>query len=570
MLSLSKHASRRSSFDRLRTRTDKTVAISEDIAMSTTPNIGRFDPITLEVLWTRLISVVDEAAAALVRTSFSTVVRESHDFSCVITDATGRSLVQATDSIPSFIGTLPATIQHFLKEIPPEAMRPGDVIATNDIWQGTGHLPDISVAMPIFFEGKLVGFAGSTAHAPDIGGKIRSPEPREVFEEGFQIPIMKIIDAGKADETFLRLLRKNVRAPDQVVGDLWAQVTALELMEDRVTTLMREYKLATLGDLAAEIRDRSERAMRDAIRALPDGVYRSELKTDGLTVPLDLKVTLTVKGDTVHADFAGSSPQVDRAINCALCYTYAMTAYAVKCAAAPNLPNNDGATAPITVSAPAGSIVNPVFPASGGSRALTGHFVPTLIFGALAQVVPERVTAGTGSPLWCINQSGVRPDGRTYVSLFFFNGGMGAAVSKDGESCLSWPSNISSTPTEVMEQLAPMRVHYRRLRPGSAGQGRHRGGLGQDILIENLAQGRSTVSFLAERTKAPAPGVAGGGNGECGEVRINGELVDPKSLHTLQTGDKILLRTPGGGGYGKAEERDARLAELDRVRGYVG
>ena len=187
-------------------------------------------------------------------------------------------------------------------------------------------------------------------------------------------------------------------------------------------------------------------------------------------MPLDLKVKLTIAGDEVHADFTGSSPQVDKAINCAMCYTYAMTAYAVKCAAAPNLPNNEGATAPITVSAPEGSIVNPVFPASGGSRALTGHFVPTLIFGALAQVVPERVAAGTGSPLWCINQSGVRPDGKTYVSLFFFNGGMGATAAKDGESCMSWPSNISSTPTEVMEQLAPMRVHYRRMRPGSAGR----------------------------------------------------------------------------------------------------
>lgn len=535
----------------------------------TTPTPAHFDPITLEVLWTRLISSVDEAAAALVRTSFSTVVRESHDFSCVITDADGRSLVQATDSIPSFIGTLPATIQHFLKEIPAGEMKPGDVIATNDIWQGTGHLPDISVAMPIFFEGALVGFAGSTAHAPDIGGKIRSPEPREVFEEGFQIPIMKIVNEGRPDESFLKLLRKNVRAPDQVVGDLWAQVTALELMDDRVQTLMREYKLATLGGLAAEIRDRSERAMRAAIRELPDGVYRSELKTDGLDTPLDLKVTLTIAGDEVLADFTGSSPQVDKAINCAMCYTYAMTAYAVKCAAAPNLPNNEGATAPIRVTAPEGTIVNPVFPASGGSRALTGHFVPTLIYGALAQVVPDRVAAGTGSPLWCINQSGVRPDGKTYVSLFFFNGGMGATATKDGESCMSWPSNISSTPTEVMEQLAPMRVHYRRLRPGSAGQGKHRGGLGQDILIENLADGTSAVSFLAERTKSPAPGIAGGEDGECGELRINGERVDPKSLHTVRKGDQVLLRTPGGGGYGKAAERDAGLRERDKVRGVV-
>ena len=528
---------------------------------------GKFDPITLEVLWTRLISTVDEAAAALVRTSFSTVVRESHDFSCVITDATGRSLVQATDSIPSFIGTLPRTIRHFLDEIPAEEMQPGDVIATNDIWQGTGHLPDISVGKPLFFEGKLVGFAGSTAHAPDIGGKIRSPEAREVFEEGFQIPIMKVIRGGEPDEVFFKLLRKNVRAPDEVVGDFWAQVTALELMEERVTALMRQYEIDTLADLAGEIQSRSERAMRAAIRDLPDGTYKSELKTDGLGVPLQLKVALTIDGDEVSADFAGSSPQVDRAINCAYCYTYAMTAYAVKCAAAPNLPNNEGSVAPIKVTAPESSIINPKFPVSGGSRALTGHFVPTLIFGALAKVVPDRITAGTGSPLWSITQSGVRPDGRSFASLFFFNGGMGATVGKDGENCMSWPSNISSTPTEVIEQLAPLRIKYRRFRPNSGGPGRQRGGLGQDILLENLSATPTAVSFLAERTREAAPGIAGGEDGATGEVRINDERVDAKQQHIVKQGDTILLSTPGGGGYGPVAERDPEAVAADMRKG---
>ena len=530
---------------------------------------GKFDPITLEVLWTRLISIVDEAAAALVRTSFSTVVRESHDFSCVITDATGRSLVQATDSIPSFIGTLPRTVRHFLDEFPADTLEPGDILATNDIWQGTGHLPDISVGKPIFVGDVLVGFAGSTAHAPDIGGRIRSPEAREVFEEGLQIPIMKIIKRGEPDDGFFRVLRKNVRAPDEVVGDLWAQITALELMEERVATLMREYGLTSLGDLAGEIQTRSEQAMRAAIRDLPDGVYRNELKTDGLGAPLELKLALTVDGDEVHADYAGSSAQVDRAINCAYCYTYAMTAYAVKSAAAPTLPNNEGAVAPIKVDVPDGSIINPRWPAPGGSRALTGHFVPTLVFGALAQVVPERITAGTGSPLWSITQSGVKPDGRSYANLFFFNGGMGATHIKDGEHCLSWPSNISSTPTEVIEQLAPMRIHHRTFRPGSGGDGRHRGGLGQEILIENLSPTPTAVAFLAERTKSPAPGIAGGADGATGEVRINGETVDPKRQYMIESGDQVLLRTPGGGGYGDPGERDPALRDADRVKGLL-
>ena len=528
------------------------------------------DPITLEVLWTRLISTVDEAAAALVRTSFSTVVRDSHDFSCVITDASGRSLVQATDSIPSFIATLPATIKHFLDVYPADQLEPGDVLITNDIWMGTGHLPDISVGKPIFHNGKLVGFAGSTAHAPDIGGKIRSPEPREVFEEGFQIPIMKLIKAGEVDETFMRLLRQNVRAPDEVVGDLYAQLTALDLMERRVGDVMTQYELADLAPLESEIQDRSEKAMRAAIRELPDGTYTNEMPTDGLDVPVTLKVAVTIDGDEVRADYTGSSPQVGKAINCAMCYTYAMTVYAVKCAAAPDLPNNEGSVAPISAFAPDRTIVNPLFPASGGSRALIGHFLPALIFGALAQVVPDRIMAGTGSPLWCINLAGVKPNGKPFANLFFFNGGMGATHRTDGQNCLSWPSNISSTPTEVIEQLSPMRIHRRGFRADSGGKGRYRGGLGQEVEFEFLNETPAALAMLAERTKTSAPGIAGGEAGGLGKLEINGVDVDPKAQHIVKQGDRLILATPGGGGYGNVVDRDDSDASRDKSLGYAG
>ena len=529
-----------------------------------------FDPITLEVLWTRLISTVDEAAAALVRTSFSTVVRDSHDFSCVITDASGRSLVQATDSIPSFIATLPATIKHFLDVYPADQLEPDDVLITNDIWMGTGHLPDISVGKPIFHNGKLVGFAGSTAHAPDIGGKIRSPEPREVFEEGFQIPIMKLMKAGDVDETFMRLLRQNVRAPDEVVGDLYAQLTALDLMERRVGDVMTQYELADLAPLASEIQDRSEKAMRAAIRELPDGTYTNEMPTDGLDVPVTLKVAVTIDGDEVRADYTGSSPQVGKAINCAMCYTYAMTVYAVKCAAAPDLPNNEGSVAPISAFAPERTIVNPLFPASGGSRALIGHFLPALIFGALAQVVPDRIMAGTGSPLWCINLAGVKPNGKPFANLFFFNGGMGATHRTDGQNCLSWPSNISSTPTEVIEQLSPMRIHRRGFRADSGGKGRYRGGLGQEVEFEFLNETPAALAMLAERTKTSAPGIAGGEAGGLGKLEINGVDVDPKAQHIVKKGDRLILATPGGGGYGNVVDRDDSDASRDKSLGYAG
>jgi len=530
----------------------------------------RFDAVELELLWRRLISLVDEAAAALVRTSFSTLVRESYDFSCIVTDAAGESLVQATESIPSFIGTLPTTVKHFLRFFSAESLAPGDVLITNDLWLGTGHLPDITIAKPIFRGAKLVAFSASTAHAPDIGGKIRSPEPREVFEEGLQIPPMKLLCAGEPNETLVALIRKNVRTPDETMGDLWAQVVALDLIEDRLLQLMAQAELADLQELAHEIQSRCETAMRAAISALPDGTYHSALHTDGLMdTPIALRMALTVAGDTIAIDYTGTDPQVDRAINCAFCYTYAMSMYGVKICTSPELPNNEGAWRPISISTPPGCIVNPQFPASGGSRMLIGHYLPMLVFGCLGQVVPERVMAACGSPMWGMNQSGLRPDGKPYANMFFYNGGMGGNVRSDGLSCLSWPSNVSSTPIEVSEHIAPLRFHHKRLRPDSGGTGRHRGGLGQEILLESRSVTPIAVSFLAERTRFPAFGIEGGQAGAAGELRINGEQVDPKRQYVLRHGDTVQLSTPGGGGHGNPGTRSEAKRDVDLKFGYV-
>ena len=527
------------------------------------------DAASLEVLWTRLISMADEAAAALVRTSFSTIVRESHDFSCILTDAEGRSIAQATDSIPSFISTLPRTVRHFLREYPAETLAPGDVLITNDPWMGTGHLPDICVAKPIFLEGALLGFAASTAHAPDIGGRVRSPEAREIFEEGLQIPIMKLMSAGRPDETLLRILARNVRTPELTGGDLWAQVTALGLMEARLGALAREYAIVSLEPLSREIRGRTESAMRNAIRSIPDGCHRAALETDGFEEPLRIELALTIADDRAEFDFTGTSPQVDRAINLPLCYTEAMSAYAIKCVAAPEVPNNGGALEAVTVRAPERSLVNPAYPAPVVSRALTGHFIPSLALAALAEAIPDRVMAMAGSPLWSITQAGVDENGKPFSNLFFFNGGMGATASADGESCLSWPSNISSTPTEVIEKLSPLRVQHRGLVPGSGGEGRHRGGLGQEIRMLNTSP-TPTVAFLsAERVRIPAAGIDGGGPGATGAVEINGSPVDPKVQHHLQPGDVVTLRTPGGGGHGPPTERDPDAKARDSRLGYA-
>jgi N-methylhydantoinase B len=526
-----------------------------------------FDPVTLELLWTRLVSIVDEAAAALLRTSFSTIVRESHDFACVLTDARGHSLVQATDGVPSFLCTMPRTIRHFLQEYPPEDLREGDILATNDIWMGTGHLPDISVAKPIFLNGRLIAFAGSVAHAPDIGGRIRTAESREVFEEGLQIPPMKVVRAGVLDDAFSRILRKNTRVPDQVIGDLFAQFTALDLMERRLRGLLDEHGLGDLEALADEIQGRSEQAMRAALREVPDGTYHAEILTDGLSEPIRLVVALHKAGEEIVADYTGTDPQVPRGINVCLAYTIAYTTFAVKAALCPEVPNNEGAFRPIIVRAPEGCILNSTPPAAGANRALTGHFVPPMILSALAQAIPEKVIAGVGSPLWSLNFAGVDKDGRSIANHFFMNGGYGASAGRDGPNVLSWPSNVSAAPVEMIEQANPFRVRHRRLRENTAGRGRHRGGSGQEWMFESRAKGPVAITFMAERTRpeAAAAGLASGEAGAPGAVLMDGEPVDPKRQHILMPGSTVELRTPGGGGFGPPSERaaEAQLADIE-------
>jgi N-methylhydantoinase B len=532
-------------------------------------NTVAFDPVTLEILWTRMISAVDEAAKALRRTSFSTLVNESNDFACVLTDARGQSLAQNTESIPSFIGTLPVTVKRFIAEIGLEKMAPGDVLVTNTPWIATGHLNDITVARPIFRNGCVVGFAASTAHAPDIGGKVRSIEAREIFEEGFHIPIMKLVHAGEPDKTLLKLLRAAVRTPDQTEGDLWAQLTGLELMDRRLSEFMAEYGLENLDGFAEEVLGRCEHAMRAAIRGLPDGVFTYEFQTDGIDEPFIYRIALTVDGDRIVVDYAGTSAQVDRAINCTMTYTFAMTAYALKCALLPDLPNNEGIFRCIEVKAPEGTIVNPIHPAAVGGRMATGHYLPIAIFGALAPVLGTRMIAASGSPLWSIIQTGVRPNGNTYANVLFFNGGMGATDSGDGQSTYAWPSNVSNVPIEVIERNSALFVHRKQLRPGSGGEGRFRGGLGQEIHFEIRSETPVGMIFIAERCRYPAPGFRGGGNGLKGEVRIDDQIVDHRRNIVLKNGQTVTLRTPGGGGFGMPAERDPQAVADDALGGYV-
>ncbi len=513
------------------------------------------DPVTLEILWTRLTTVVDEAAATFVRTSFSTLVRDANDFAVVLTDRRGRSIAQSTKSIPSFISTMPRTIEHFIDEFGVENMREGDAYVTNDPWFGSGHLNDASLAMPLFRDGELIGFAGVVSHLPDIGGRLRNPGNKEIYEEGLRIPPMRLLHADEPDESLIRMIRANVRVPDETMGDFWAQITCCRALGENLNGLLGETRI-DFDEFSDEIVRRTEQAMRNAIAALPDGTYRYAIENDG---PRDfpggiirIECAVTVAGDELSVDYAGSSDQVDLAINTVPTYTFAYTAYALKAVLAPWIPNAEGSFIPLTVTAPEGSILNPRRPASTGSRAMMGHLLPPAVFGALAQVVPERVQAVPGSPVSSI-QIAARGTDRRYVLNAFIGAGQGASSGKDGESAISFPSNLSNATVEVLETLAPIEVVRREIRRGSGGEGCRRGGNGISFEFV-LRSGRATGAFVVNRLRSPAAGLLGADDGERGRLVINGEDRDPADLHTLSEGDRVLIETGGGGGFGKSTE----------------
>ncbi len=506
----------------------------------------KLDPVSLEIQWKRLVSMVDEASAAFVRTSFSLLVREANDFAVVLCDAQGRSIAQSVLSIPSFIGTLPATVKHFLKKFPAKTLKPGDVMITNDPWMGTGHIHDVNVAMPIFDKGRLVAFAAVVSHMPDIGGRIRNAGIRDIYEEGLQIPPLMLIRGGKPEQGLFDMIGQNVRVPEQTLGDIWAQVAACKMLEERLRPLLKDTNLEALG---AEIRRRSEAAMRKSIRDVPDGVYHAQTQHDGFEEPILINCTVTVKGEKLSIDYTGSSAQVPRAVNVVPIYTFAYSAFAVKALLCPDVPNNEGSFTPITTSAPLGSIFNPVYPAASGGRGMIGHMMVPAILMALAKVLPERAIA-EGSSNSSINVTGVQR-GRPYAAINFMNAGQGATKHRAGFTMLSFPSNLSNTPIEIFEQMAPIRVVERSIRRGSGGAGAKRGGDGLRFEVEVAADEPMMASMIMTRFKSAPKGIFGGEAGKVGGLRLNGKPIDPADHHVLKKGDRVVMETAGGGGYGK-------------------
>jgi N-methylhydantoinase B len=533
-------------------------------------SVTAIDPVRLEVMWNRLVSVVNEQAAALMRTSFTSIVREAGDLSAGVFDARGNMIAQAVTGTPGHINAMATCIHHFLSVFPAASLVPGDVLITNDPQKTSGHLHDFTVITPVFLDSRLVGFFGNTCHVLDIGGIGLSTDARSIFEEGLFVPITKLYAAGLPNEELLRILAANVRTPEPVLGDIHAQAAGNDVGTQRLIEFMREFGLDSLEPLADEIISRSERAMRAAIAELPDGVYRNEVMSDGYEEPVRLKVTITKSGDEMDVDWAGSSPESKRGINVVLNYTHAYSTYALKCALAPDVPNNEGSFRPVRVTAPPRSILHALPPAAVGARHILGHFLPGAIFGALAEVIPERVMAEGAANIWNLQFMGhdLRNDPFSYV--WFSCGGTGARATADGLHATAFPSGISGVPAEVIEQLSPVIVHARQIRSGSGGAGEHRGGCGQRLVLGVRTNRPYTFSGLFDRLHHPAQGFAGGSPGAAGLIRLSsGEQIQGKGALELDPSVVITLDLPGGGGFGPVLERDPACVLQDVRNGIV-
>lgn len=536
------------------------------------PMRNDFDPITLEILWSRLISIADESAAALLRTSFSTIVRESNDFATVLMDANGDSLSENTGGIASFNGILPRTLKHFLARFPRETWKPGDCVITNDPWLATGHLPDITMVMPIFHDGELVAFSGSIAHSPDIGGSLWSADCRELYEEGLRIPPMRFLEAGEPNEALHEMILGNVRVPDQVLGDLHAQVTANRVCGRRLGEFLDDAGMPDLSALSGALLERADQAMRKAIAEVPDGTYRSVVEADGFDEDeTHIECAVTVEGSRLHIDYDGTSKQIPRGLNCVMNYTHAYSAYPVKCALDPETPRNEGSYRPITVSAPEGSILNPRYPAPCNARQLTGHLLAGAIYKALSEAVPDRVIAECGgAPTMRAVFSGYNRDGARFSQILFASGGMGASSANDGLSTTAFPTNAGAGSIEAFESIAPLVVWRKEFRTDSGGAGRHRGGLGQVCEIESRSEQPMQLSLLSDRWKNPAGGMLGGGPGASSEIRFgDGRTPHPKSRTVIEPGARLVMSYAGGGGCGEPRERDRERVRDDVADGYV-
>lgn len=533
--------------------------------------------VAYQVMWNRLISVVEEQAQALVRTAFSTSVREAGDLSTGIYDDKGRMLAQAVTGTPGHVNAMADAVPHFIRRIGRQNIHEGDVYITNDPWEGTGHLHDFTVVSPSFHEGVLIGFFACTAHVVDVGGRGFGADANSVYEEGIYIPIMKFAERGDVDQSLIRIIRGNVREPDQVIGDLYALATCNEIGHRRLVDMMNEFQMTSLDGISGFILTNSREATLARIAELPAGEACGSMRIDGYDTPIDLKVKITFAGDRVLCDWAGTSGLDKKGINVPLVYTKAYSCYALKCAIAPEIPNNAASLEPFEITAPENTIVNALHPAPVALRHVIGHMLPDTVYDALDQLLPDQVPA-EGAGCLCNFQVSLRPrsdakppPGAVYSEVLAFNsGGSGARPTADGMSATAFPSGVMTMPVEATEQVGPILILRKELRPDSGGAGTYRGGLGQYMEVAARDGYEFDFQAMLDRVHYPARGRRGGKDGAPTTIRRDdGTAMKGKGKQFVPHGRKVELAFPGGAGFGDPKDRDISLIHRDLALGYI-
>ena len=533
--------------------------------------------VAYQVMWNRLISIVEEQAQALVRTAFSTSVREAGDLSAGVYNTRGDMLAQAVTGTPGHVNAMADAVAHFIRHIGADNIFEGDVYITNNPWEGTGHLHDITVVTPTFYRGAHVGFFACTAHIVDIGGRGFGADANSVYEEGLHIPIMKFAERGEVDKTLLHIVRHNVREPDQLVGDMYALATCNEIGLRRLTDMMTEFGLDSLQGASDFILDNSRRATLERINALDTGVADGEMQLDGYSAPITLKVQVRIEKDRVVSDFEGSSGLDKKGINCPLVYTKAYACYALKCAIAPEIPNNAASLEPFVTRAPENSIVNAPHPAPVALRHIVGHMVPDTVYAALDQLLPATVPA-EGAGCLCNFQVSVQPrtdatapDDAVRAEVLTFNsGGSGARPTLDGMNATAFPSGVMTMPVEATEQVGPVIIWRKELRADSGGAGEHRGGLGQYMDVGVHDGHEFHIQAMFDRVDHPARGRQGGGNGAPTHIaQDDGTPMRGKGKQFVPHGRHVRMAFPGGAGYGDPANRSHSDVARDLALGYI-
>ena len=541
---------------------------------------GALAQIHRQIMWNRLIAVVEEQAQIMIRTAFSTTVREAGDLSAGVFDLQGRMMAQAVTGTPGHVNSMAESVGHFLKKFPTETMREGDHYITNDPWLGTGHLHDLTVVTPAFHHGRVVGLFANTAHVIDIGGLGMGPEGRSVFEEGLYIPIIKCFDRGTPNETFFDFIRAGSRLPVELEGDIYSLCACNDAGARRLTEMMDEFEMDGLDALAGFIFESSYAATIAEIAKLPRGMFRSEISSDGYEDPVTLHAAMTILSDGIDVDFAGTSGLSSRGINVPPAYCRAYSCFGIKCVVAPEVPNNRASQSPFRMQIPEGCILNAPRPYPVSVRHVIGHLLPDLMMGCLHQAVPLRVTAEGASALWNPplrgggSVSGQARGNRKVVADFeiitFNSGGTGARPTSDGLDATAFPSGVRTMPVEATENVAPVIFWTKELKPDSGGPGRTRGGLGQVMEIGTKGELEFAVNAIFDRVANAPKGREGGKHGAAGAVHLkSGAKLRTKGFQIIPDNERLVLELPGGGGMGDPTDRDAAVVARDVRDGLV-